>query len=203
MSFALSPGNVFAVLAMALCFASFVVKSMATLRWLALAANACFMLYGWMESVAVSLIFNAILVPVNARRLWEIRRLSAEIERAGRDSPVSQWLLPLMTRRALRAGDVLFRKGDRGDEIFYVASGRVRIVEAGRTLGPGELIGEIGVFSQEHRRTQTVVCETDCELYRMTGEQIYRLYYQHPRLGFYFMRLVAERLLRDSRAAGT
>jgi len=61
-----------------MCFASFAVKSMATLRWLALAANACFMLYGWMESVALSLVFNAILVPVNARRLWEIRRLSAD-----------------------------------------------------------------------------------------------------------------------------
>jgi len=201
MSFALSPGNVFAVLAMALCFASFVVKSMATLRWLALSANACFMLYGWMESVAVSLVFNAILVPVNARRLWEIRRLSAEIERAGRDSPVSQWLLPLMTRRVFGEGDVLFRKGDRGEEIFYVSAGRLRIVEAGRTLGPGELIGEIGVFSPEHTRTQSVVCETGCELYCMTGEQIYRLYYQNPALGFYFMRLVAERLLRDSRAA--
>ena len=199
MSFSLSPGNVFAVLAMALCFASFVVKSMATLRWLALGANACFMLYGWMESVALSLLFNALLVPVNARRLWEIRRLSAEIARAGRDSPVSQWLLPQMTRRALKAGETLFRKGDKADEIFYVASGRARIEEAGRVLGPGELIGEIGLFSPEHSRTQSVVCETDCELYCMTGEQIYRLYYQNPALGFYFMRLVAERLLRDSR----
>jgi CRP-like cAMP-binding protein len=176
---------------------------MTTLRWLALAANACFMLYGWMESVALSLVFNAILVPVNARRLWEIRRLSAEIARATRDSPVSQWLLPHMTRRGFRAGDVLFRKGDRADEIFYIASGRVRIEEAGRIVGPGELVGEIGLFSPENRRTQSVVCDTDGELYRMTGEMIYRLYYQNPRLGFYFMRLIAQRLLRDAEAAGT
>ena len=199
MSFALTAGNAFGLLAMALCLASFAVKSMATLRWLALAANACFMLYGWMESVALSLVFNAILVPVNARRLWEIRRLSAEIARAGRESPVSQWLLPHMTRRQLKAGEALFRKEDRADEIFYVASGLVRIAEAGRILGPGQLIGEIGLFSAEHRRTQSAVCDTDCELYSMSGEQIHRLYYQNPALGFYFMRLVAERLLRDSR----
>jgi CRP/FNR family cyclic AMP-dependent transcriptional regulator len=201
MNLALTAGNAFGLLAMALCFASFTVKSMATLRWLALAANACFMLYGWMESVALSLVFNAVLVPVNARRLWEIRRLSAEIARAGRESPVSQWLLPQMTRRAFKAGEALFRKGDSADEIFYVASGRVRIEEAGRVLGPGELIGEIGLFAPERRRTQSVVCDTDCELYCMTGEQIYRLYYQAPALGFYFMRLVAERLLRDARCA--
>lgn len=201
MSLTLTAGNAFGMLAVALCFASFVVKSMTTLRLLALAANVCFMLYGYMESVWVSLAFNGILLPVNAQRLWEIRRTSAEIARATRDSPVSQWLLPHMTRRAFKAGEVLFRKGDRADEVFYIASGRVRIEEAGRILGPGELIGEIGLFSPEHRRTQSVVCDTDGELYRMTGEMIYRLYYQNPKLGFYFMRLIAERLLRDAGVA--
>lgn len=201
MAFALSAGNAFGLLAMALCFASFVVKSMATLRWLAIAANASFMLYGWMESVALSVVFNAILLPVNARRLWEIRRTSAEIARAGRDSPVSQWLLPMMVRRSFRAGDVLFRKGDCADRIFYVSAGRLRMLEAGRTAESGDLIGEIGAFSPDNARTQTVVCETDCEVFWMTCEMVYRLYYQNPALGFYFMRLVAQRLLRDSEAA--
>ena len=31
----------------------------------------------------------------------------------------------------------------------------------------------------------------------MTGELIFRLYYQNPKLGFFLMRLVAQRLLRD------
>ena len=61
------------------------------------------------------------------------------------------------------------------------------------------MIGEIGLFSPEKRRTQTIICETDGELYRMTDEMIYRLYYQNPKLGFYFMRLIVERLLRDIR----
>ena len=41
------------------------------------------------------------------------------------------------------------------------------------------------------------MCETDGELYHMTAEMIFRLYYQNPKLGFYLMRLVAGRLLRD------
>jgi CRP-like cAMP-binding protein len=41
------------------------------------------------------------------------------------------------------------------------------------------------------------VCETDGELYQMTEEMMFRLYYQNPELGFYLMRLVAQRLLRD------
>ncbi len=56
---------------------------------------------------------------------------------------------------------------------------------------------EIGLFSPEKVRTLTVVCDTDCELYQMTDEQMYRLYYQNPKLGFFFMRLIVERLLRD------
>jgi CRP-like cAMP-binding protein len=201
MSFTLSAGNAFGLLAMLLCFASFVVKSMVPLRVLALAANILFMAYGYFDSVMLSLVFNGILLPVNAKRLWEIRKTSAEIARATRDSPVSEWLLPHMTRRSFKSGDVLFRKGDRAEEILYIASGRVRIEEAGRVLGPGELIGEIGLFSPENRRTQSVVCDSDGELYRMTGEMIYRLYYQNPALGFYFMRLLAQRLLRDVEVA--
>jgi len=102
-----------------------------------------------------------------------------------------------MTRRAFKAGEVLFRKGDLADEIVYIASGQLRLQEHGELLGPGDLIGEIGLFSPDKRRTQSIVCETDGELYRMTGEMIYRLYYQNPKLGFYFMRLVVKRLLRD------
>ena len=201
MTFTLSPGNLFGLLAMALCFASFMVKSMLPLRVLAISANVAFMLYGYMESVALSLVFNAILFPVNARRLWEIRKTSKEIAQATKDSPVSQWLLPHMNRRAFKAGEVLFRKGDPADEIFYISSGNVKVQEPGQLLGPGELIGEIGLFSPEKKRTQSIVCETDGVLYRMTDEMIYRLYYQTPKLGFYFMRLIVQRLLRDLQRA--
>jgi hypothetical protein len=31
----------------------------------------------------------------------------------------------------------------------------------------------------------------------MTDEMIYQLYYQHPAIGFHFMRLVVQRLMRD------
>jgi CRP-like cAMP-binding protein len=101
-----------------------------------------------------------------------------------------------MRRMAFKAGEILFHKGDPAGELVYVASGRMRL-EDGQVLGPGALIGEIGLFSHERWRTMTVVCETDGELYRISDEQIYLLYFQNPALGFYFMRLVAQRLCRD------
>lgn len=45
----------------------------------------------------------------------------------------------------------------------------------------------------------TVICDTDYELYKMTDQMIYRLYYQNPKLGFFFIRLIVERLLADVR----
>jgi CRP-like cAMP-binding protein len=140
---------------------------------------------------------NLILLPINAKRLVEIVRLTKQVEQATVQSPVSHWLLPHMHLTKHKAGEVIFRRGDKADAIFYVASGRLKLQEIDHPIGSGELIGEIGLFSPETTRTQTVGCETDCELYQMTDKQIYRLYHQDPKLGFYFMPLIVERLLRD------
>jgi CRP-like cAMP-binding protein len=172
---------------------------MVPLRVLALAGNVCFIGYGYIESLLPSLALNGILLPVNALRLWEIRRLTREVERAGRDSPVSLWLLPHMRHRIFKTGEVLFRKGEAADRIVYVAGGELSIAGTGERIGAGELIGEIGLFAPDRKRTQTVVCETDGELYQMTDEMMFQLYHQQPRLGFYLMRLVAARLIKDLR----
>ena len=190
-------GTVLGLVAAALYFTSYSMKSMLPLRALAIASNVFFIAYGYVQSSLPELVLHSVLLPLNASRLWEIRKLTEEIARATQDSPVSQWLLPHMTRRAFKAGDILFRKGDLADEVVYIVSGQLRLQEHDQILGPGELIGEIGLFSPDKKRTQSIICETDGELYRMTDEMIYRLYYQNPRLGFYFMRLIVERLLRD------
>ena len=199
MDFTLDIGTVLAAIAMAFTFASFVMKRMLPLRVLALASNVCFIGYGLAAGVLPSIIINAVLLPVNARRLWEIKKMSKEIARATEMSPVEEWLLPHMHRRKFKQGEVLFRKGDAAHKVIYIARGQLKLVEIDQWVGPGELIGEIGLFSPDQTRTQTLVCTTDGELYEMTDEMIFQLYYQHPKLGFYFMRLVAGRLLKDVR----
>lgn len=199
MNFTLDVGTVLVAIAMALTFASFVMKRMLPLRVLALASNVCFIGYGLAAGVLPSVIINAVLLPVNAKRLWEIRKLSREIARATGDSPVEEWLLPHMHRRNFKQGEVLFRKGDTANKVIYVTRGQLKLEEIDQWVGPGELVGEIGLFSPDKTRTQTLVCTTDGELYEITDEMIFQLYYQHPKLGFYFMRLVAGRLLKDVR----
>jgi hypothetical protein len=180
-------------------------RHMVSLRVLALASNVCFLIFGLLhvhfniaELIGMpEILLNAILLPVNAKRLSEILRLTKQIQQATVESPVSEWLLPHMHLKKHPAGEVLFRKGDKAHEIIYVASGRLMLQEIGQYIEAGELIGEIGLFSAGRARTMTVICDTDCELYKMTDEMIYHLYYQNPKLGFFFMRLIVERLLRD------
>ena len=192
-----SPGAVLGMLGVAFTLASFAVRGMLPLRALALAGSVCFIAYGLIEWQLPSILLNLVLIPLNATRLWEIGRLSREMARATRESPVSQWLLPHMRRRAFRAGEVLFRKGDTADRILYLARGELLLEEIGEPVRAGAVIGEIGLFSPDRKRTQTVSCATDGELYEMTEEMIFRLYYQNPKLGFYFIRVVAARLLKD------
>jgi CRP/FNR family cyclic AMP-dependent transcriptional regulator len=197
MAMTLDTGTVLALLGVGFSFLSFIMKGMVPLRLLALAANVCFIGYGAIQWLLPSMILNIVLLPVNVRRLWEIRKLSREISRATADSPITEWLLPHMRRVPFKKGQVLFRKGDVADRLIYLAQGQLRLEEIGQAVHPGELVGEIGLFSPDKTRTQTLVCDSDGEIYDMSEEMIFQLYYVHPKLGFYLMRLVTARLLRD------
>lgn len=60
--------------------------------------------------------------------------------------------------RALAAGEWLFRSGDASDALYVVASGRLRVVRGDeepettlRVVGPGALLGELGVLTESVR----------------------------------------------------
>jgi CRP/FNR family cyclic AMP-dependent transcriptional regulator len=190
-------GTFLGLLGVGFSFASFVMKSMRPLRAIALVSNVCFIGYGYVDALWPTLMINGLLVPVNAARLWQINKLTKEIAHATQNSPISQWLLPHMQRRSFKAGEVLFRRGDAADKLIYIADGELRLVEIDKLLGRGELIGEIGLFAPDKQRTQTLVAESNGQMYFMTDEMMFQLYFQNPRLGFYFMRLIAGRLLKD------
>jgi CRP/FNR family transcriptional regulator, cyclic AMP receptor protein len=196
-----SIGYVLGFIGAALTLASYMMKSMLPLRLTALAANVFFVAYGYLESALPSLLLYAAMIPINAKKAWDIRRMAQAIEHARSDSPVCEWLLPHMQRRQAKAGQTLWNKGDKADEMLYVESGRLNLMEYDESIGAGALVGEIGLFAPENRRTRTVVCATDCTLYALSAERMAQLYYQNPRLGFHVMRLVVARLLHDAELA--
>jgi CRP-like cAMP-binding protein len=75
---------------------------------------------------------------------------------------------PLFLRfgREFRAGDVLFREGERGEEMYVIQSGLVQILkrvgEVERPLailGRGEFVGEMAILNAKPRTATAVVVE--------------------------------------------
>jgi len=66
--------------------------------------------------------------------------------------------------RNVKKGEIVFRKGDEGSELFVVINGKVAIIDDyhGKKkviaeLGPGECFGEMALFSRV-KRSATVLC---------------------------------------------
>jgi CRP-like cAMP-binding protein len=57
----------------------------------------------------------------------------------------------------------------------------------------------MGLFSSNHKRSATVVCDTDVELLAISKSNVMQLYYQNPKFGFYLVQLVTDRLLEKRR----
>jgi two-component system, NarL family, nitrate/nitrite response regulator NarL len=107
------------------------------------------------------------------------------------------WLLPHMTHRRAPRDAVLFKKGDRGAELWYLQRGTIRLEEIGVHVDRGDIFGEIGIFSPSHERTCTAVCATDVDLFTLTSEQVKRLYLLNPQFALYLVHLIARRLMAD------
>lgn len=189
--------NALGLIGAALMLASYLMKSMLPLRIAALTACCFLVAYGALKQALPTLLLYGALIPINIKKTLQMRRLVQSIERARADTPVSEWLLPHMHRRTVAAGTTLWRQGDAATEMLYLESGTLRLAEYDELLGPGALVGEIGLFAPDNRRTLTLEAATNCVVYSLTAEEMALLYYQNPKLGFHVMRLVVARLLRD------
>lgn len=192
-----SIGYVFGFIGAALTVASYLMKSMMPLRMVALSANVFLVIYALQGGSWPTVVLYVAMIPINLKKVFEIRKLVRAIAHAKADTPVGEWLLPHMTRRQVKAGTTLWHKGDKATEMLYVESGRLKLLEYDESIGPGSLVGEIGLFAPDNRRTRTIVCESDCTLYGLSAEAMAKLYYQNPQLGFHVMRLIVARLMHD------
>ena len=188
-----------ALLAGALIVVSAVVKTIVPLRWLAVGGNLGFVVYGVAHPAPMVLLLHAALLPINLWRVLEMQRLTRRVQRAAAGAgDLRVWLQRYMKRKRLRAGTVLFARGDPADRLYVLAEGRLEVVESGRSIEPGEMIGEIAFFSPAHRRTATVRCASDATLLSIDEATFRQLFYQNPAFGFEVVRLVTARMSDDT-----
>jgi two-component system nitrate/nitrite response regulator NarL len=103
-------------------------------------------------------------------------------------------LLSHETKRRFTAGTVIFKKGEITDALYLVVRGTVYLEELGIERGPGELLGEVSLFSSDHRRMATARCKTDCDLLSATPKDAMRIYIQDPAFALYVTQLLTRRL---------
>jgi len=168
---------------------------MIPLRIVSMTCNSLFIIYGFFGGIYPTLILNLILLPLNTVRLHQMQKLIKDVEAAASTGETSiDWLKPFMARRSFRKGDIVFRKGDVADAMYYSVSGRYRLSEMGIDLPIGQVFGDLGLLAPGNLRTQTIECIEDGDVLTATYQQVKELYFQNPQFGFYFLRLTSERL---------
>jgi hypothetical protein len=184
--------------AVSLVVAGAFVRTMIPLRWLAVGSNVGFLVFGALHPSIATFAVAAVLLPVNLYRVREMTRLSRQVTAAERAAELSGvWLRPYMKSRRLRAGQVLFRRGDTADQLYLLADGRMELAEIGLELQPGRIFGEIALFSPSKRRTHTARCLDACTVLSIDEATVKQLYHQNPAFGFQLIALVAARLSED------
>jgi CRP/FNR family cyclic AMP-dependent transcriptional regulator len=188
-------------LASALVLLTFCMSTMLSLRAVAIFSNLAFVGYGLSAEVYPVLALHLILLPLNVVILVRMAMLLRKAKLAAATDLSPAWLQPFMREKRFKAGETIFRKGDFADSLYMIVSGEVRLPEIDARLSPGELLGEIGLFSVERRRTQTALAVTDVDSLWISGAELKKLCERNPGLSLYFLRLIATRTTANAARA--
>ncbi|KAF2461111.1 sulfate transporter family-domain-containing protein [Lineolata rhizophorae] len=119
-----------------------------------------------------------IITPTGWRSLPQPLLLILQTFRGLSDKDLDFWsrVVPFFEKRTLKAGDVLYRRGDVPDGFYLLESGLIHVeyeLEQGHyyeTIVPGTTFGELPFFGDTDR-TGTVACERDCVVWCLTRER--------------------------------
>ncbi len=124
---------------------------------------------------------------------------------AALDDETVQALQATMSKVHLDRGEVLFREGQRGDRLYVITAGKIKL---GRTSsdgrenllsiqGPGEMFGELSLFDPGPR-TATATAVAESELIGLGNDQLYEFLDQRPAVSITLLAALARRLRRTN-----
>jgi CRP/FNR family transcriptional regulator, cyclic AMP receptor protein len=103
-----------------------------------------------------------------------------------------------------KAGAIIFREGDRAQELFVIKSGEVRIQIGNTTiseLSADHVFGEMALIDSEPR-SASAIAVTDVELVPVSEKQFLFLVSQTPHFALKVMRVLAQRLRTTNKTFG-
>ena len=169
-------------------------KTMIPLRVAAIVANVLAMTYSFLHGTYPTFVLNAILLPLNAIRLRDMKALMRQIDEAMKGDLNVDWLLPYTRPVKFKTGEFIMHRDEYATAAFYLVAGEVELVEIGAVFGKGTLLGEIGLFSPDGKRNMSVRCKTDVHAARIDYDRFKELYFQNPQFGFRLLHLIVARM---------
>jgi hypothetical protein len=98
----------------------------------------------------------------------------------------------------LRPGELVFSKGDPGQSMYIVVSGRVRVFDGAKTinyLGEQEIFGELALLDPEPR-SASVECAEETRLFRLDRDTLFELMTDNVGVVSGIMQVLCRRLRR-------
>mgnify|MGYP000860388651 CR=1 FL=1 len=145
----------------------------------------------------LTILVQSVVLVLNAYRLHQMLQLIRDVRQSVNSDLSMDWLKPFMTERNCKAGEIVYYKDEKAEDMAYIVSGRFRLVESGIELPVGAIVGELGMLAPSKVRTQTVECIADGLILCVSYNKVEELYVQNPAFGFYFLRLASARLFQN------
>lgn len=177
-----------------LTIATYSMNTMLTLRILAIVSSVLFLSYALILQVWPLFGMELILLPINGYRLWQIVSLRGRIKQAPEGGDDFSVIRTYGKVRHIKAGTIIFKRGDPVDQLYYIGAGKVVIEEVGIEMSAGDIFGEIAFFTDAARRTATARCVRDTQVYEVDKKRFMRLQFEDPSFGLSVMRTVTRRL---------
>lgn len=122
------------------------------------------------------------------------------------DGPTRERLAEQLEWVSVEPGEILFRRGDPGESLYFVVSGSLWAVGTDQDglevpiaeLGTGEVVGEMGLLSGSPR-SAGVVAARPATLVRLSSTTFEMLSQEHPRLMLGITRQLIDRVRRTQR----
>ena len=190
-------GTAGALFASVFVVATTTMRTMIPLRVFGILANVVLIVTAIPSHNYLVMLVQVVMLVVNSLRLHQMLQLVRDVKKSVNSDLSMDWLKPFMNERKCEAGEILFYRDEKAEDMLYIVSGKFRLVESGIVLPVGAIVGELGMLSPSNVRTQSLECVEAGLALSVSYSKVEELYVQNPAFGFYFLRLASARLFQN------
>ena len=134
-------GTAGALFATIFVVATTTMKTMIPLRVFGILANVILILTAIPARNYLVIVVQFAMLFVNSYRLHQMLQLVRDVKKSVNSDLSMEWLKPFMTERQCAAGEIMFYKDEKAEDMLYIVSRRFTLVESGIVLPVGAIVG--------------------------------------------------------------